>query len=66
MKHSTCFGQTFRPSSAVQDNTYSNRHMSDTADCLLASRQQYLFDICLFARKSNQHKNFKKNAQITK
>ena len=36
---STCFGQSFRPSSGVEDSTYSNRHMS--------IRQQYLFDICL-------------------
>jgi len=25
--HSTCFGRSFRPSSAVQDCTYSNRHL---------------------------------------
>jgi len=43
--HSACFGCSFRPSSAVQDCTYSNQ--TDTAVCLLASRQQYLFDICL-------------------
>jgi len=68
--HCTCFGRSFRPSSGVQDCTYSNRYMSnrycrlqqqvyvkqilpttatvirqtDTADCLLASRRQYLFD----------------------
>jgi hypothetical protein len=33
------------PSSAVQDCTYSNQ--TDTAVCMLASRQQYLFDKCL-------------------
>jgi len=47
--HSTCFGRSFRPSSGVQDCTYSNRHMSNRYCCLLASklasRQQYLFDI---------------------
>ena len=32
----------------VQDCTYSNRHMSNRyCYCLLASRQQYLFVICL-------------------
>ena len=43
--HSTCFGRYFRPSSGVQDCTYSNQ--TDIAVCLLASRQQYLFDKCL-------------------
>ena len=43
--HCTCFGRCFRPLSAVQDCTYSNQR--DTAVCLLASRQQYLFDKCL-------------------
>jgi hypothetical protein len=43
--HSTWFGRPFRPSSGVQDCTYSNQ--ADTAVGLLASRQQYLFDICL-------------------
>ena len=43
--HTICFGRSFRPSSAVQDCTYSNQ--TDTAVCLLASRQQYLFDKCL-------------------
>jgi len=53
--HSTCFGRSFRPSSGVQDFTYSCQ--TDTAVCLLASRQQYcwplassqqyLFDMCL-------------------
>jgi len=28
VKRSTCFGQSFRPSSGAQDCTYSNRHMS--------------------------------------
>jgi len=31
--HSTCFGRSFHPSSAVQDCTYSNQ--TDTATCLL-------------------------------
>jgi len=43
--HSTCFGRSFRPSPGVQHCTYSNQ--TDTAVCLLASRQQYLFDKCL-------------------
>jgi len=39
-KHSTCFGPSFLPSSGDQDCT-------DTAVCLLASRQKYLLDKCL-------------------
>jgi len=42
--HSTCFGRSFRPSSGVQDCTYSNWHLSNRYCCLLANRQQYLFD----------------------
>jgi len=38
MIHSTCFGQTFHPSSGVQDCTYSNRHLSNRYCCLLASK----------------------------
>jgi len=35
--HSTCFGRSFRPSSGVQDCTYSIRYMScKLVDCLLA------------------------------
>ena len=49
--HSTSFGLSFHPSSGVQDCTYSNRHMSDTAVCLLAGTRQQadsgMFDICL-------------------
>jgi len=45
--HSTCFGRSFRPSSGVQDCTYSNRQLSKRYCWLLASRQQYLFDKCL-------------------
>ena len=56
--HSMCSGRSFRPSSGVQDCTYSDRHLSNRYCCLLASgyeelssplasRQQYLFDICL-------------------
>ena len=46
--HSTSFGRSFRPSSWVQDCAYSNRHLSNRCCCLLlASRKQYLFDICL-------------------
>jgi len=51
--HCTCFGQSFLPSSGVRDCTYSNRHLSNSYCCLLASgyplasRQQYLFDKCL-------------------
>ena len=33
----TCFGRSFRPSSGVQDCTYSNRHMSNRYCWLLAS-----------------------------
>ena len=39
------FRRSFRPSSGVQDCTYSNQ--TDTAVCMLASRQQYMFDKCL-------------------
>ena len=35
--HSTCFGRSFRPSSGVQDCTYSNRHMASRYCYLLAS-----------------------------
>ena len=34
--YSTCFGRSFRPSSGVQDCTYSNRHMSNRYCWLLA------------------------------
>jgi hypothetical protein len=35
--HSTCFGRSFRPSSGVQDYTYSNTYMSyKFVDCMLA------------------------------
>ena len=37
--YSTCFGQFFRPSSAVQDCAYSNRHLSNRYCCLRASKQ---------------------------
>jgi len=37
--HSTCFGRSFRPSSGVQDCTYSNRHLSNRYCCLVASKQ---------------------------
>jgi hypothetical protein len=30
VKHSTCFGRSFRPLSGVQDCTYNNRHMSNS------------------------------------
>ena len=43
--HTTCFRRSFRPSSGVQDCT--DCCQTDTAVCLLASRQQYLFDKCL-------------------
>jgi len=46
-RHSACFGQSFHPLSGVQDCAYSNRHLSNTAACLLACRQPYLFDKCL-------------------
>jgi len=51
----TCFGQSFRPPSGVQDSTYSNRHLSNRYRCLLASgyplasRQQYLFGCCMYS-----------------
>ena len=46
--NSTCFRRSFRPSSGFHDCTYSNKLMSNRyCYCLLASRQQYLFDVCL-------------------
>jgi hypothetical protein len=41
VKHSKCFGRSFRPSSGAQDCTYNNRHMSNNC-CYLP-----LFDVCL-------------------
>ena len=35
--HSVCFGRFFRPSSGVQDCTYSNRHLANRYCCLFAS-----------------------------
>jgi len=40
--HSTCFGRSFRPSSAVQDCTYSNKHLSNK--CLLLYVQSWTAD----------------------
>ena len=34
IRHTTCFGQSFRPSSGVQDCTYSNRHLSNRYCCM--------------------------------
>ena len=43
--HSACFGQSF----SVRHQEFKTvQTATDTADCLLASRQQYLFEICLF------------------
>jgi len=38
-KHSTCLGRSSRPSSGVQDCTYSNRYTSNMYCYLLASKQ---------------------------
>ena len=50
--HSTCFGRSFRPSSGVQDCTYSNTHMSNRYCCLLASGYEMepseICRVCLF------------------
>jgi len=51
VKCSACFGRSFRPSSGVQDCTYSNRYMSNRYCCLLASgeeteRQFHLVPAC--------------------
>ena len=35
--HPTCFGRSFRPSSGVEDCTYSNTHLSNRYCCLLAT-----------------------------
>jgi len=37
--HSTCFRRSFRPSTGVQDCTYSNRHLSNRYCCMFASKQ---------------------------
>ena len=50
--HSTCFGRSFRPSSGVQDCTYSNRHLSNRYCCLLADctySQEFVKQILLSA-----------------
>ena len=44
-RHSTYFGRSFRPSSGVQDCTYSNRHLSNRYCCLFAS--WYEVELCL-------------------
>jgi len=51
--HSTCFGRSFRPSSGIQDCTYSNRHMSNRHCCLLASKLHVSDDL------SVHHQQFK-------
>ena len=38
--HSTCFRRSFRPSSGVQDCTYTKRHLSSRYCCLPASVYQ--------------------------
>jgi len=43
-RHSTCFGRSFRPSSGVQDCTYSNRHLSNRY-CWLHASMQSAWDI---------------------
>jgi len=44
--HSTCFGRSFRPSSGVQDCTYSIKYMSyRLADCLLAGTRWNRFHL---------------------
>jgi len=46
--HSTCFGRSFRPSSGVQDCTYSSRHLSNRYCCLLASKQIHQLDTPMY------------------
>jgi len=41
VKHSTCFGRSFRPSSGAQDCTYSNRRMSNSCCYLLLAAGMY-------------------------
>ena len=43
--NTTCCGRSFRPSSGVQDCTYSTRSMSDRDCCLLASKQATVMQI---------------------
>ena len=48
--HSTCFGRSFRPSSGLQDCTYSNRHLSNKYCCLLASQQTAVSCLLLYVQ----------------
>jgi hypothetical protein len=45
VKHSTCFGWSFRPSSRAQDCTYSNRYMSNSCCSLLLAGMRWRFNL---------------------
>ena len=48
--HSTCFGRSFRPHQEFKTvHTATGICQIDTAISLLASRQQYLFDSCMYS-----------------
>ena len=49
--HSTCFGRSFCPSSAVKDCTYSNRHLSNRYCSLVACKHLSNRHCSLFSRK---------------
>ena len=54
--HSTCFGRSFRPSSWIQDCTYSNRHISNRYCCLLVSKHRAVSVLQLYVQYcSNRH-----------
>ena len=46
VKHCTCFGRSFRPSSGAQNCTYGNRHMSNSC-CLLLAGEKWLRNRCI-------------------
>ena len=42
VKHSTCFGRSFRPSSGAQNSVYSTRYMSNSFYYLLQSGMRWI------------------------
>ena len=55
VKHSTCFGRSFRTSSGAQNCTYGNRHMSNGCcysptrcnNCVFYSQWLYMFRVTI-------------------
>jgi len=52
VKHSTCFGWSFRPSSGAQDCTYSKRHMSNSCCYLLLSGTRWNVSQIIYSCKT--------------